>query len=50
MAATFGFSVGDFINGIHFVKDVIQAVSESRGSSNKYVKLGTQLESLRNSP
>ena len=46
MAAAFGFSIGDFINGINFVKDVIQALSESRGSSNEYVELRTQIESL----
>ena len=46
MAAAFGFSIGDFINGINLVKDVIQALSESRGSSKEYVELRMQLESL----
>jgi hypothetical protein len=39
MAATFGFSIGDFISGIILVKDIVQALSDSRGSSKEYVDL-----------
>ena len=46
MAAFFRFSIGDFINGIHLVKEIIEALSESRGSSKEYVELSTQLDSL----
>jgi hypothetical protein len=46
MAAPFGFSVGDFINGISLAKDVIQALSDSRGSSKEYSEMMSQLNGL----
>ena len=46
MVAFFGFSIGNFINGINLVKEVIQALSESQGSFKEYVELRIQLESL----
>jgi hypothetical protein len=48
--AAFGFSIGDFINGINLVKDVVQALSESRGSAREYAEPLTQLESLELAP
>jgi hypothetical protein len=47
MAAAFGFSIGDFINGIILVKDVIQALSDSRGSSKEYSETMSQLHILK---
>jgi hypothetical protein len=46
MAVPFGFSVGDFINGILLAKDVIQALSDSRGSHKEYNETILQLNSL----
>lgn len=42
MAAVFGFStnVSDFIAGIILIREIIQALSDSRGSSKEYLDLG----------
>lgn len=46
MAAAFGFSVGDFINGIILVKDVITVLRESGGSSQEFIDVINRLYSL----
>jgi hypothetical protein len=46
MASAFGFSVGDFINGIVLIKDLIQALQESSGSSEEFVEVIKELYSL----
>ena len=46
MAAAFGFSVGDFVNGINLVKDVIKALKDSTGSSKEYLELIAELRTL----
>jgi hypothetical protein len=44
--AGFGFSTGDFINGINLVKNLIEALHESRGSSQEFVEVINDLYSL----
>jgi hypothetical protein len=44
--AGFGFSTGDFINGINLVKNLIEALHESRGSSQEFVEVINELYSL----
>ena len=46
MAGAFGFPIGDFINGIIVIKDVIQALQESRGSSQEFVEVIRELHML----
>jgi hypothetical protein len=46
MAVPFGFSIGDFISGIILVKDIVQALSDNRGSSKEYLDLKVLLQSL----
>lgn len=41
--AGFGFSTGDFINGINLVKTLIEALHESRGSSQEFVEVINEL-------
>jgi DNA-binding transcriptional regulator YbjK len=44
--AGFGFSVGDFINGINLIKTLIEALHESRGSSQEFLEVINELYSL----
>jgi hypothetical protein len=46
MAATFGFSVGDFIQAVYLVKDVVQALRESSGSSQEFIEIINRLYCL----
>ncbi len=46
MADAFGFSTGDFITGMKLVKDIIQALSDSRGSSKEYQEIIAELRNL----
>lgn len=46
MAAAFGFSVGDFINGIKLVTDLVSALRDSQGSSSEFLELSSQLYGL----
>lgn len=46
MAVAFGFSTGDFINGINLVKNIINALTESRGSSKEYLEIIRELRGL----
>jgi hypothetical protein len=46
MAGGFGFSVGDFINGINLIKELIDALNESRGSSQEFIEVINELYSL----
>jgi hypothetical protein len=43
---SFGFSATDFVAGISLVKDLIQALQDSKGSSKEYLELITELRSL----
>jgi hypothetical protein len=44
--AGFGFSAGDFINGINLIKTLIEALHESRGSSQEFLEVINELYSL----
>ncbi|KAH8595509.1 hypothetical protein B0O99DRAFT_157229 [Bisporella sp. PMI_857] len=44
--ATFGFSVGDFITCLKLIRDVTQAMNDSKGSSSEYQSLFHTLDSL----
>jgi hypothetical protein len=44
---SFGFSVGDFLNGVTLACDLIGALSSSRGSSLEYQQLIRELEVVR---
>ncbi|KFY19074.1 hypothetical protein V491_04603 [Pseudogymnoascus sp. VKM F-3775] len=46
MAASFGFSTGDFIAAIKLVATVIEALRESRGAGSEYREIVRQLYSL----
>ena len=46
MAAAFGFSTGDFINGINLVKDIVRALNDSKGSSKEYLAVIAELRGL----
>src|SRR5438045_3393272 len=46
MACAIGFSAGDIISGIILVKNLIQALQESRGSSREFVDVIRGLCSL----
>lgn len=46
MADAFGFSAGDFITGIKLVKDIIKALSDSKGSSKEYQEVIAELRNL----
>ena len=46
MFPPFGFSVGDFINGISLIKELINALEDSAGSSSEYRELIKELYSL----
>ena len=46
MAGAFGFSAGDFVNGIILIKGLIQALQESRGSSQEFLEVIKELYSL----
>jgi hypothetical protein len=45
--ATFGFSVGDFITCLNLIREVTQALSDSKGSSSEYQSLFHTLVSLK---
>lgn len=44
--ATFGFSVGDFITCLNLIREVYQALCDSKGSSSEYQSLFHTLVSL----
>src|SRR5271170_2979695 len=44
--ATFGFSVGDFIACLQLIREVAQALRESKGSASEYQSLFQTLVSL----
>ena len=46
MAAAFGFSVSDFIDGIRLVADLIGALRDAQGSSSEFLELNSQLYGL----
>jgi hypothetical protein len=46
MLPGFGFSVGDFISGINLIRDLINALEDSSGSSKDYHDLIRELYSL----
>jgi Fungal N-terminal domain of STAND proteins len=46
MASAFGFSVGDFVNAITLVTEVIGALKDSAGSSAQFVELMKELYGL----
>lgn len=48
MPVGFGFSVGDFIAAINLVKDLAQALQDSKGSSKEYLEVVTELRNLEN--
>jgi len=45
--ATFGFSVGDFIACLNLIREVAQALNDSKGSSSEYQSLFQTLASLQ---
>lgn len=47
--ATFGFSVGDFITCLQLIREVAQALSDSKGSASDYQSLFQTLVSLNQS-
>jgi hypothetical protein len=46
MAVPFGFSVGDFVSACILIKDVVQALDSSRGSSAEYQQVIRELWAL----
>ena len=46
MVTPFGFSVGDFVAGIELIRQLINALEDSAGSSSKYRELIKELYSL----
>lgn len=46
MAAAFGFSVSDFITAINLVRDVINALNDTNGSSKEYLETISELRGL----
>ena len=46
MVTLFGFSVGDFVAGIELIRQLINALEDSAGSSSKYRELFKELYSL----
>jgi hypothetical protein len=46
MVIPFGVSVGDFISGLNFVRELIKALKDSTGSRKDYCELISELESL----
>jgi hypothetical protein len=46
MVVPFGVSVGDFISGLEFIGELIQALKDSTGSKKDYCELISELESL----
>jgi hypothetical protein len=44
--APFGFSVGDFFAGAILIKDIVQALSDVKGSKSEYRALSEALQSL----
>lgn len=47
--ATFGFSVGDFVTCLNLIREVAQALSDSKGSASEYQSLFQTLVSLNQS-
>ncbi|KAH8704057.1 hypothetical protein BGW36DRAFT_287612 [Talaromyces proteolyticus] len=47
MAGAFGFSAGDFITGIQLAKDVVYALSDTRGARPCFQSLASELNTLR---
>lgn len=45
--AAFGFSVGDFVDGVELVRQVISSLKDSAGSSKEYQDLIHELYSLK---
>ena len=46
MVTPFGFSVGDFVAGIELIRQLINALEDSAGSSSEYRDLIKELYSL----
>lgn len=46
MVVPFGISVGDFISGINFIRELSKALKDSAGSRQDYCELICELESL----
>lgn len=46
MVIPFGVSIGDFITGINFIKELSKALKDSAGSRQDYLELICELESL----
>ncbi|KAL8769526.1 MAG: hypothetical protein Q9209_004587, partial [Squamulea sp. 1 TL-2023] len=47
MSAGFGFSVGDIVGGLRLIKQSIEAVQDSKGSSADYQALIHEIDSLK---
>lgn len=48
MPVPFGFSVGDFINGIELLLDAVESLHDTNGAQDDYKELGRELKHLRN--
>lgn len=44
--ASFGFSVGDFINVVNIAREIVAAVNDTRNSSQEFLSLNSELYSL----
>jgi hypothetical protein len=44
--ASFGFSVGDFINVINIAREIVSAINDTRGSTREFLSLNSELYSL----
>ncbi|KAI4236893.1 MAG: hypothetical protein LQ349_002254, partial [Xanthoria aureola] len=47
MSAGFGFSVGDIVAGLKLVKQSIEALQDTKGSSGDYQALTREIDSLK---
>lgn len=47
MAVPFGFSFGDFVSGLHLLKNIIGAIQETNGARADYRALFTEIDSLQ---
>ncbi|CAF9934941.1 MAG: hypothetical protein ALECFALPRED_006188 [Alectoria fallacina] len=48
MPVPFGFSIGDFINGIELLLDAVKSLHDTNGAQDDYKELGRELKHLRN--
>ena len=47
MSAGFGFSVGDIVAGLKLIKQSVEALQDTKGSSTEYEALGHEIDSLK---